>query len=81
MFNLFKSWPSNQNLSLKILSVKLAVLLLTTGHRDQTIVALSLDSLEIDKDEAMFDLKTLIKSNHTGDPLSTVKLTSFSDDK
>ena len=44
-------------------------------------MALSLDGLEIDRDEATFDLKTLIKSNHTGDPLSTVQLAAFLEDK
>ena len=46
------------------------LLLLVTGHMGQTIVALSLDGLEIDKSEAMFELKTLLKLNRTGDPLS-----------
>ena len=41
------------------------------------IVALSLDRLEIDHHEATFELKTLNKLNHTGDPLSTVQLAAF----
>ena len=66
----FSNWPSNQNVSLRNLSIKLAVLLLlTTGHRGQTIVALSLHGLKIDRNEATFDLKTLIKSNRTGEIL------------
>ena len=42
---------------------------------------MSLHGLEIDRNEAAFDLKTLIKSNRTGDPLFTVQHTSFPDDK
>ena len=69
VFTLLKSWPSNQNLSLKNLSIKVL------GHRDQTIVALSLDGLEIDHHEGTFELKTLIKSNRTA------VLSAFPEDK
>ena len=38
IFTPLKSWPGNQHLSLKNLSIKVAILLLlTTGHRGQTI--------------------------------------------
>lgn len=78
VFSLFKRWESNRNLSLKDLGSKVAVLLLlTTGRRGQTIVALNIDSMELEGDQFIFELKTLTKSNHTGDPLSTVTITSF----
>ena len=81
IFTLLKSWPGNQNLLLKNRSMKVAILLLLTpGHRGQTIVALSLDGLEIYCHEATFELKTLIKSNRTGDPLSMVQLATFAED-
>ena len=57
VITLLKSWHNNQHLSLKNLSIKVAILLLlTTGHTGQTIIALSLDGLDIDKDEATFNL-------------------------
>ena len=55
VFNLFKAWPDNRHLSLD------------TGHKGQTIVALSLDGLEIDRAEAIFNFKPLLKYNRTGD--------------
>ena len=70
VFTLLKSGPNNRHLLLKNLSLKV-LLLLTTGHKCHTIIALSLDGLDIDKDEATFDLKTLLKSNCTGDLLSS----------
>ena len=81
VFNLFKAWPNNKHLSLKLLSYKVAVLLLlVTGHRGQTVGALSLDGLEIERAEAIFDLKTLLKSNRTGDPLSSLHVNAFRKD-
>ena len=62
MFNLFKLWLNNKHLSLKLLSYKVAILLLlVTGHRGQTVVAISLDGLEIERVEAIFYLKALLK--------------------
>ena len=82
IFDLFKSWPKNTNLTLKKLSFKLAVLLLfMPGHRGQIIIALSLDGFEISNTKATFDLKTIIKSNYTGDPVSTVHLNGFPNEK
>ena len=62
VFNLFRSWPNNRDLSLKLLSYKVAILLLlVTGHRGQTVVALLVDGLKIERAEASFYLKTLLK--------------------
>ena len=78
VFNLLKSWPDNKYLSQRDLGFKVAILLLlVTGHRGQTIVALSLEKAEIDKKEIRFELTTLLKSNRTGDPLSTVTVACF----
>ena len=77
VFMLFKSWDSNTKLTLKLLSMKLAVLLLlVTSQRGQTIINLSIDDLIL-SDVAIFRLKKLLKHNRVGDPLDTVKLRSF----
>ena len=72
MFNLFKSWPKNTDLSLKLLSYKVAILLLlVTGQRSDYCGPIS-GGLEIERVETVFDLKTLLKSNRTGYPLSSL---------
>ena len=82
VFKLFKNWQDNRELSLKYLGLKVAVLiLLITGHRGQTILALNVENLEINRHEAIFDLDKLIKSNRTGDPLSSITMCSFPEDK
>ena len=78
VFNLFEAWLDNRQLSLKMLSYKVAILLsFVTGHKGQTIVALSLDRLEIERVEAVFYFKTLLKSNRTGDSLSSLHINVF----
>ena len=82
VFNLFRNWQDNKDLTLKFLGLKVAVLiLLITGHRGQTILALNVNKLEINRQEAIFDLDKLLKSNRTGDPLSSITLYSFPEDK
>ena len=82
VFKLFKGWQDNRELSLKYLGFKVAVLiLLITGHRGQTILALNINNLEFNRQEAVFDLDKLLKSNRTGDPLSSITLSSFPEDK
>lgn len=82
VFKLFKSWPSNKDLNLRDLGFKVAVLiLLITGHRGQTVLALSLDKIEISNEEITFELTKLLKSNRVGDPLSSVTLTAFHENK
>ena len=64
------------------LGFKVALLiLLITGHRRQTILALSLGKLELSKDEIRFDLSKLLKSNRTGEPLSSITLKAFPENK
>ena len=82
VFDHFRSLPNNRHLNLRQLGFKVAMLLLlVTGHRGQTIVALSLDNAHIDHDEIVFELDKLLKSNRLGDPLSTVELQSFKNEK
>ena len=78
VFAMLKNWPGNKNLSLKDLTLKLIILLLlVTGHRGQTIIALSLDGLLLEDEEVVFSLNKLIKSNRTGDCLSTIVLQPY----
>lgn len=82
VFKLFNDWPRNRDLSLRDLGFKVAVLiLLITGHRGQTVLALNISKLELTREEATFDLDKLIKSNRLGDPLSSVTLTAFDDNR
>ena len=82
VFDYLKSLPSNIHLNLRDLGFKVAILLLlVTGHRGQTIVALSLKNAHVDREEIVFELDKLIKSNRLGDPMSLVSLQRFPDDK
>ena len=77
VFNLFKSWGPNSQLSLKLLTLKLAVLLLlVTSQRGQTIVNLVVDGLDI-SDFVVFKMTKLLKHNKQGDPLDTLILRPF----
>ena len=82
IFDLFKVWGPKKNLSLKQLSLKVAVLtLLVSSQRGQTIVNLSLDGMELEKDKVVFKMKTLLKHNRLGDPLDTLILRAFQEVK
>ena len=82
VFKMLQSWPHNRHLDIKKLGFKVAILLLLiTGHKGQTIVALSLNGLDLDNKEATFDLSTLLKSNRLGDPLSSIHVSAFKDDR
>ena len=77
VFKLLKAWGLNKDLSLKRLSIKLAMLLLlTTSQRGQTIISLSVEDLDIGE-MAVFRLKVLLKHNRLGDPLDSVSLKPF----
>ena len=77
VFNLFKTWGPNNQLSLKLLTLKLAVLLLlVTSQRGQTIINLVVDDLQI-SDVVVFKMKKLLKHNKQGDPLDTLILRPF----
>ena len=78
IFVLFKSWGSNSRLDIKLLTMKLAVLLLlVTSQRGQTIINLSTDNMTL-SDVAIFRMKKLLKHNRVGDPLDTIKLRPYS---
>ena len=82
VFKLLKSWPDNEFLSLRDISYKVAILiLLITGHRGQTVIALNIETMEITKNEVTFELQKLLKSNRTGDPLSSVTMQVFAECK
>ena len=82
VFSLFIKWVDNDVLPIRDLGFKVALLiLLITGHRGQTVLALSIDKLELSRKEAVFDLDKLLKSNRTGDPLSSVSLLAFPENK
>lgn len=82
VFDYLRRCPSNSLLSLRDLSFKVTILmLLTSGHRGQTIVALSLKMVHIEKNEIVFELDKLLKSNRLGDHLSTVVFNSFPQEK
>ena len=77
VFMLFKTWGRSGDLSLKWLSLKLTVLLLlVTSQRGQTILSLTVDTLDI-SEVAVFRLKTLLKHNRLGDALDTLVLKPF----
>ena len=77
VFQLLKSWGRNRELTLKLLTMKLVVLLLlVTSQRGQTILALSLDGLGL-SEQAVFRLKVLLKHNRLGDRLDTLVLKPY----
>ena len=78
VFSLFKTWGSNAQLSLKLLTLKLAMLLLlVTSQRGQTIVNLVIDDLILTDNLVVFKMKKLLKHNKLGDPLDTLILKPF----
>ena len=77
VFSLLKNWGPNANLSLKMLTLKLAILLLlVTSQRGQTIVNLVVDDLIL-SDVVVFKMKKLLKHNKQGDPLDTLILKPY----
>ena len=77
VFDMFKSWGKNSLLTLKQLAFKLSMLLmLVTAQRGQTIIALSIDNMDLE-DVVVFRLKKLLKHNRLGDPLDSLVLRPF----
>ena len=77
VFSLLKTWGRTSELSLKLLTLKVAVLLLlVTAQRGQTIVQLTLKNLEVGE-TLMFRLDKLLKHNRLGDALDTIVLKPF----
>jgi integrase len=78
VLDLFKKWGKNSSLSLRRLSIKLAMLLLlVSAQRGQTIMSLDIENLVMEEGSAIFKLKTLLKHNRLGDPLDTLVLQAF----
>ena len=81
ILNLFKEWGANEDLSLKQITLKLAtLLLLVTGRRGQQIINLDINGLEF-KEVVIFKMFKLMKHNRPGDPLDTILIRAFPEDK
>ena len=81
VFRVFKDWGPSKDLTLKLLTLKLTVLLLlVTSQRGQTILGLSIDDLEV-SNVAVFKLKVLLKHNRLGDRLDTIVLKKYTESK
>ena len=77
VFRLFKAWGKNKNLTFKLLTLKLAVLLLlVSSQRGQSIVALNLEGMVLEG-EITFKMKTLMKHNRLGNRLDTLTFKPF----
>lgn len=81
IFNLFKKWGRNKDLSLYRITAKTAVLLLLlTAQRGQTIWRLNVSGLEILDLELVFRLKHMLKHNRPGEPLDTLRVPAYPKD-
>ena len=77
VFSLIKSWGKNKDLSLKKLSLKLAILLLlVSSQRGQTILNLSTENMKVGE-SVVFRMKILLKHNRLGEPLDTLEFKPF----
>ena len=77
VFSMFKAWGKNKDLTLKDLTLKLAMLLLlVSSQRGQTILALNLEGLIVDT-SITFKMKTLLKHNRLGDRLQTLEFRPY----
>ena len=78
IFVLFKSWGKTKDLTLKLLTLKLIMLLLlVSSQRGQTIVHLSLRGMIDDEEGIQFLMPTLLKHNRLGDRRDTLKFNAF----
>ena len=81
VFELIKSWGRNKYLSLKRMSLKLAILLLlVSSQRGQTILNLSTENMRLEG-SVVFKMKVLLKHNRLGEPLDTLEFKPFNQDK
>ena len=68
----------NEGLSLKLLSLKLAILLLlVSSQRGQTILNLMVDRMRVEEQAIVFKMKTLLKHNQLGQPLDSIRFYAF----
>lgn len=76
-----KSIGSNANLSLKMLTYKLTILLLlVSSQRGQTILSLDISRLEKRKDAYVFRMASLLKHNYLGQPLDSLTFYPYVND-
>ena len=69
---------SNQVITLKLLSMKLAILLLlVSSQRGQTIINLTTDRMRLEEESVVFKMKTLLKHNQLGHPLDSIRFHVF----
>ena len=82
ILELFQEWGDNRELSLKLLSFKVSMLLLlVTAQRGQTIVNLSLEGAMIEQNEITFYMNTLLKHNRAGDSMDVITVHAFEEDE
>ena len=82
VLKLLKIWSPMKSLSLKLLSYKTAMLmLLTTGHRGQTILACSVNLMHIYSNKITFNIQTLLKTSKPGQHLVEVVFHAYEDKK
>lgn len=82
VFNLFKTWGPNRDLTMYRLTAKTTMLLLLlTAQRGQTIWRLNVSGLEILQDELVFRLKHMLKHNRPGEPLDTLHVPAYPTDR
>ena len=80
VFTLFNSWEANEFLTLKLLTLKVAVLmLLVSAQRGQTILNLDVFNMTMKRHFIHFGMTKLLKHNKPGDPLDSIIFKSFGD--
>ena len=73
---------SNKNMSLKLLSYKLVILLLlVSSQRGQTILNLHTDRMECKEESITFRMKRLLKHNQLGQPLDCITFFAYTRNK
>lgn len=82
VLELFENWGRNKDLTLYRLTVKVnMLLLLLTAQRGQTIWRLCISGLEFFPDKMIFRMRHLLKHNRPGDPLDTLIVPAYNNDK
>lgn len=82
VFKLLEKWGHNRKLSILQLSKKLTMLLLLcTAQRGQTVWRFTLSGLKFTDDGARFHMRHQLKHNRPGEPLSSIKVVAFPDNK
>jgi hypothetical protein len=67
-----------ENLSLKLLTLKLVALIaLTSATSAQTLIALDIRNMRVSEDTAIFQISTLLKSSRVGNPYQQILLKKY----